>query len=173
MKDNAAAWREKFKELLQNNPEVRVATVDLTRHPDHKFKAYMTPDLMMSCTTKNHYMAVYGTSRYAPPEGRFITVEERAKCMGFCIDEFKHLFKDQRSLVHALGNSIAVPLAGAILDTVVGKLGIFDRFTQRLGIYRMSSHTGLRRCHSQVEPIDAEDDLDDDCAVPLGALRRA
>ena len=41
-------------------------------------------------------MAVYGTGRYAPRQGRFISLKECAKCVGYKnLDEWENLFDSE------------------------------------------------------------------------------
>jgi site-specific DNA-cytosine methylase len=133
MRENAKAWRKLFTQMVKDNPDVEYATVDLSRDPNRNFKAYLTPNMVMSPTTQNRYMAVFGTGVKAPRAGRFVSMGERARIMGFDYDAFKG-YMSATEAVKAVGNAIAVPVASAILGAIFKELNIVVQFLSRQGL---------------------------------------
>jgi site-specific DNA-cytosine methylase len=151
MRENAKAWRKLFTKMIKDNPDVKYATVDLSRDPNSNFKAYLTPNMVMSPTTQNRYMAVFGTGNKAPRAGRFLTMGERARIMGFDYDAIKYYMSVPQA-VKAIGNAIAAPVASAVLGAIFKELNIVVPYLSSQGLRSSFGFNGA----GQLVAIDEE-----------------
>ena len=117
---NYRAWKEVFrKEFADGRGPNSCAVVDVSRHPDKGFRANLTWDRLPSPTTGNCNMIVLSQSG----DG-LLTVAERARCMGFDYTKLKPYLSD-RQIMKGVGNAIAVPVIGAVIDSVSEALSRF------------------------------------------------
>ena len=81
MGKNTKAYQENFQGLLQRDEAIDTMAVNLSRKPTAKFGALYQTDQMISFTTKNQYIGIYGREEasHAPGEGRLLGLDERCR----------------------------------------------------------------------------------------------
>ena len=116
---------KKFRDF----PDVCVIVVDLSRQCNGSkvWSTQILEDELPSFTTKNWYIVVFGNPTMpdvlakVPTCGRWLTLAERASFAGFDHNLLSR-FLSPRQISNALGNCVLVPVAQAVLGSVVGYL---------------------------------------------------
>jgi hypothetical protein len=114
-------WQQMFETEMTRRDESTVAVVDANRKP--KTASYNTSmffDQVPSATTGNQKLLVFGgadVSAKASKQGRYMTIRERSRIIGFPAESFDMMASvlSPAQITRALGNTILVNVAGAIL----------------------------------------------------------
>ena len=145
-KRNFLAWKAKFESEVDSRGLAAVAAVDVSRHPRHRRAGELSWNSLPSLTTANYNIAVFSKEWCG-----LLTQEERARCMGFDIAELSP-FLSPRQITVGLGNSTAVNVIGAVLESVADGLSVF--FDVMAAEMRSSPEPPLKRRREE----DAEEE---------------
>ena len=107
---------------------MEIFIVHAGRDPDMAFGAITSSDVMMSLTTKNYYIVLYGEPgcRVAPKEGRWLSLAERSRLCGIPPDDLS-AFLSKRQMATGLGNCVPVQVASTMLKPVAECMRIWNK----------------------------------------------
>ena len=125
MRANIVQYRKYAKAAFESGAEIFV--VDASRDPKMGFGAVTSTDVMMSFTTKNYYLVLYGRpgSRVAPQEGRWLWLAERSRLCGIPHDDLS-AFRSKRQIATDIGNCVPVQVGITLLQPVAECMKIWN-----------------------------------------------
>ena len=125
LRANIVQYRKYAKAAFESGAEIFV--VDASRDPKMGFGAVTSTDVMMSFTTKNYYLVLYGRpgSRVAPQEGRWLWLAERSRLCGIPHDDLS-AFLSKRQIATGIGNCVPVQVGITLLQPVAECMKIWN-----------------------------------------------
>ena len=123
---NIVRYRKHAQAAFTSGVEIFIVHAD--RDPDMAFGAITSSDVMMSLTTKNYYIVLYGEPgcRVAPKEGRWLSLAERSRLCGIPPDDLS-AFLSKRQMATGLGNCVPVQVASTMLKPVAECMRIWNK----------------------------------------------